>query len=103
MSTHIVWDLETLRRGTEGWEDQERLMDSAARDLRGASTAALPPSVQGAAKGFLDSWAGSAEESSAIARGFVGALQATGDDYSTTDDGADRRFSDLDGRLGPAR
>ena len=33
----------------------------------------------------------------------MGALHATADDYSTTDDATDRQFSDLDGRLGSAR
>lgn len=103
MGDPLVWDMETLRRGTAGWEDQERLMESAARDLRSASPSPLPPGVQGAATAFLNRWAGYAGESTAIARGFVGALKATGNDYSTSDDAADRQFSDLDGRLGPAR
>ena len=101
--SNLSWDMSALEQGTAGWEDQERLMDSAARDLRGASTASLPPSVQGAATGFLTRWSGYAEESREIARGFLGALQATSNDYFTTDDAADSRFSDLDGRLGPAR
>lgn len=78
-------------------------MESAARDLRSASASSLPPSVQAAATTFLTRWAGYAGESAAIARGFVGALQATSNDYSTSDDAADRQFSDLDGRLGSAR
>ena len=103
MSDPLVWQMETLRRGTQGWESQETLMDTSARELRGASASALPPSVQGAATTFLTRWAGYAGESAAIAQGFVGALHATSDDYSTTDDATDRQFSDLDGRLGPAR
>lgn len=103
MSEPLAWQTESLRRGTQGWDSQEALMESAARDLRGASCAALPPSVRGAATTFLSRWAGYAEESTSIARGFVGALRATADDYSTSDDAVDRRFSDLDGRLGPAR
>jgi hypothetical protein len=103
MGGPLVWDMQTLRLGTTGWEGQARLMDATARDLAGASASALPPSVQAAATTFLSRWSGYAEESAAIAHGFVGALTATGDDYSTSDDAADRRFSDLDGRLGPAR
>jgi hypothetical protein len=103
MSDPLVWQMESLRRGTEGWETQETLMRTSARELGGASSSALPPSVQGAATTFLGRWAGYAGESAAIAQGFVGALQATSDDYSTTDDAVDRQFSDLDGRLGPAR
>lgn len=103
MGSPLVWQMESLRRGTEGWEAQETLMETSSRELGGASSAALPPSVQGAATTFLTRWAGYAGESAAIAQGFVGALQATSDDYSTTDDAVDRQFSDLDGRLGPAR
>lgn len=100
---HLVWQLESLRVGTEGWEGQESLMESTARDFRNASSSALPPSVQGAATVFLSRWAGHADESTAIAQGFVGALRATADDYATSDDAVDRQFSDLDGRLGPSR
>lgn len=103
MSDPLVWQVQSLRMGTEGWAGQESLMESTARDLRNASPGALPPSVQGAATTFLSRWAGYADESTAIAQGFVGALEATANDYSTSDDAADRRFSDLDGRLGPAR
>lgn len=103
MGSPLVWDMQTLRLGTTGWESQERLMDSTARDFGGASASALPPGVQSAATTFLTRWAGYAAESTAIAQGFVGALQATANDYSTSDDAADRQFSDLDGRLGPAR
>ena len=103
MSSPLVWQMESLRRGTEGWEGQESLMESTARDLRNASASALPPSVQAAATTFLTRLAARADESTAIAQGFVGALRATADDYSTADDAADRQFSDLDGRLGPAR
>ena len=59
--------------------------------------------MQDAATTFLSRWAGYAGESADIAEGFVGALHATSDDYSTTDDATDRQFSDLDGRLGSAR
>lgn len=103
MGSPLVWDMQTLRLGTTGWESQERLMDSTASALRGASAGALPPSVQSAATTFLTRWSGYAEESAAIAQGFVGALKATANDYSTSDDAADRQFSDLDGRLGPSR
>ncbi|WP_210438932.1 hypothetical protein [Nocardioides xinjiangensis] len=103
MGSHLIWQLESLRTGTDGWEDQESLMDATARDFRNASASALPPSVQGAATAFLSRWAGYADESTAIAQGFVGALHATADDYSTSDDAVDRQFSDLDGRLGPRR
>jgi hypothetical protein len=103
MGSHLLWDLDVLQRGTTGWESQERLMDSTAKDFGAATSGALPPSVQGAATTFLTSWAGFAGESRAIAQGFVGALKATGNDYRTSDDAADRQFSDLDGRLGPAR
>ncbi|GAA5108009.1 hypothetical protein GCM10023339_06560 [Alloalcanivorax gelatiniphagus] len=103
MSSPLVWDMQALRLGTTGWESQERLMDSTATALRGASAGALPPSVQAAATTFLTRWSGYAEESSAIAQGFLGALRATANDYSTSDDQADRQFSDLDSRLGPAR
>ena len=103
MSDPLVWQMQSLRVGTQGWESQESLMDSAARELRGASTAPLPPSAQGAATTFLNRWTRYAEESAAIAQGFVGALGATSNDYSTSDDAVDRQFSDLDGRLGPAR
>jgi hypothetical protein len=103
VSDPLVWQMETLRRGTQGWEAQETLMDTSARELGAASAASLPPSVQAAATTFLSRWAGYAGESSAIAQGFVGALHATADDYSTTDDASDRQFSDLDGRLGSAR
>ena len=103
MSEPLVWQLESLRLGTQGWESQESLMESTARDFRNASSSALPPSVQGAATTFLSRWAGYADQSTAIAQGFVGALGATDNDYSTADDAADREFSDLDGRLGPAR
>lgn len=103
MSSPLVWDMQTLRLGTTGWESQERLMDSTARAFGSASASALPPSVQSAATTFLTRWSGYAAESTAIAQGFVGSLQATANDYSTSDDAADRQFSDLDGRLGPAR
>ncbi|RYB94613.1 hypothetical protein EUA93_09820 [Nocardioides oleivorans] len=103
MTEQLVWDLQVLQKGTTGWESQERLMDATAKDFRAASPGALPPSVQGAATAFFSTWAGLAGESTAIAQGFVGALKATGNDYSTSDDAADRQFSDLDGRLGPAR
>ena len=103
MSGPLVWQMESLRLGTQGWEAQESLMESTARGFRNASPSALPPSVQGAATTFLSSWAGYADESTAIAQGFLGALRATANDYSTSDDAADREFSDLDGRLGPAR
>ena len=102
-SDPLVWQMESLRRGTQGWESQETLMDTSARELRGASASALPPSVRGAATTWLSRWAAHAGESAAIAEGFVGALHATSDDYSTADDATDRRFSDLDGRLGSAR
>ncbi|MCY7401550.1 MAG: hypothetical protein LH477_11465 [Nocardioides sp.] len=103
MGSSLVWDVQTLRLGTTGWESQERLMDSTARDFGRASVSSLPPSVQGAATNFLTSWTGYAGESTAIAQGFIGALRATGDAYSTSDDAVDREFSDLDGRLGSAR
>ncbi|GAA1916270.1 hypothetical protein [Nocardioides hwasunensis] len=103
MGDPLVWQMETLRRGTTAWESQEELMDATARALGGASSAALPPSVQAAATSFLTGWAGHAGESAEIARGFVGALQATADDYSTSEDAVDRQFSDLGARLGPAR
>ena len=103
MGDPLIWDLQTLRLGTAGWESQERLMDATARALDSASASALPQSVQQAATTFLDRWSGYAEQSAAIAQGFVGALRATGNDYSTSDDATDRQFSDLDARLGPAR
>lgn len=103
MGGPLAWDMQTLRLGTTGWESQERLMDSTARDFDRASVSALPPSVQGAATTFLTRWAACAGESAAIAQGFIGALRATGNDYSTSDDATDRAFSDLDSRLGPAR
>jgi hypothetical protein len=103
MGDPLIWQVTTLRHGTQGWEGQESLMQSTARDLRNASASALPPSVQAAATTFLTRWAGYAEESTAIAQGFIGALRATADDYSSADDAADREFSDLDGRLGPSR
>ena len=103
MGSHLVWQLESLRIGTQGWESQESLMDTTARELRGASSSALPPSVQGAATTFLTRWAGYAGESTAMAQGFLGALKATANDYTTSDDAVDRQFSDLDGRLGPER
>jgi hypothetical protein len=103
MTDPLVWQLHSLRIGTQGWMDQQSLMESAARDLRNASPAALPPSTQGAATTFLTRWAAYADQSAAIAQGFVGALEATGNDYATSDDAVDRQFSDLDGRLGPAR
>lgn len=103
MGSHLVWEMQSLRLGTQGWESQQTLMESTARELDGASSAALPPSVQGAATTFLTRWAGYAGESAAIAEGFLGALKATSNDYATSDDAVDRQFSDLDGRLGPAR
>ncbi len=99
----LVWEMQTLSLGTTGWESQERLMGATARSFSSASASALPPSVQSAATTFLTRWSGLAAESTAIAQGFVGALQATANDYSTSDDAVDRRFSDLDGRLGPSR
>ncbi|WP_370288379.1 hypothetical protein [Nocardioides sp.] len=102
-SDPLVWQNEYLRRGTAAWEDQIDLMTTAAGELGRASVTALPPSAQGSAATFLERWSGYAQESAAIARGFHGALRATADDYSTADDATDRRFSDLDGRLGPAR
>jgi len=99
----LVWQLTSLRKGTEGWESQQALMDTSSRELGGASASALPPSVQGAGTTFLSRWAGYAGESAAIAQGFVGALRATSDDYGTTDDATDRQFSDLDARLGSPR
>lgn len=103
MSDPLVWQVATLSAGTRAWEGQQTLMETTARELGNASASALPPSVQGAATTFLTRWAGYAGESVAIAQGLVGALEATADDYSTADDAVDRQFSDLDGRLGPAR
>lgn len=103
MSSQLLWEMQVLQKGTTGWESQERLMDATAKDFGAAGSGALPPSVQGAATTFLSTWAGLAGESTAIAQGFVGALEATANDFSTTDDAADRQFSDLDARLGPAR
>ena len=57
-SDPLVWQMETLRRGTQGWESQETLMETSARELGGASAGSLPPSVQGAATTFLTRWAG---------------------------------------------
>lgn len=102
-SDPLVWQNEYLRRGTAAWEDQVDLMTTAAGDLGRASSGALPPSAQPSAGTFLQRWSGYAQESATIARGFHGALQATANDYSTAEDEADRRFSDLDGRLGPER
>lgn len=103
MGSPLIWDLQSLRQGTTGWESQERLMDSTARAFESASSSALPPSVQSAATTFLTRWSGYAAESAAIAQGLVGALQATANDYTTSEDAVDRHFSDLDGRLGPSR
>ena len=36
MSDPLVWQMETLRRGTQGWESQETLMETSARELGGA-------------------------------------------------------------------
>ena len=60
-------------------------------------------SVQASAATFLERWSGYAGESADIAEGFSGALKATLNDYTTAEDANDRQFSDIDGRLGPAR
>ncbi|MEV7430759.1 MULTISPECIES: hypothetical protein [unclassified Nocardioides] len=92
-----------LSLGSTNWRALADLMTSTSRDLEGQGTGALAPSVQGAAQAFLTAWAGYAAESSELATGFADALDARIDDYGTTDQGADSRFTDLDGRLGPAR
>lgn len=92
-----------LSHGSANWRVLAELMTSTSRDLDGQGTGALPSSVQAAAQAFLTAWAGYADESSAIATGFAEAIDARVVDYSATDQGSGNRFTDLDGRLGPAR
>lgn len=92
-----------LRQGSEDWGDLSEFMESTSRDFGGASVSALPSRVQSAAQTFLRRWEGYAQESSAIAEGFSGALDVTQRDLAQTDDATGSGFSDLDGRLGPAR
>ncbi|NHC21845.1 hypothetical protein G6553_01475 [Nocardioides sp. IC4_145] len=92
-----------LSYGSGNWRVLAELMTSTSRDLAGQGTGALAPSVQAAAEAFLTAWSGYADESSTIAIGFADAIDAQAVDYSTTDEGSGNRFTDLDGRLGPAR
>lgn len=92
-----------LRTGGQQWRALQELMATTSRDLEGAPVAGLPPAVQPAGTTFLSRWAGYAGQSAEIAGGFAGALAAAQDDFLRTEDATDRRFSDLDGRLGSAR
>ncbi|MDN4160981.1 hypothetical protein [Nocardioides abyssi] len=92
-----------LSLGSTNWQALAELMTSTSRELDRQSVAALAPGVQSAAQAFLTAWSGYAAESSTLATGFADALDARVTDYSGTDQGADERFTDLDGRLGPAR
>lgn len=94
---------DALVAGARDWRTLSRLMTTSARALADQGTAGIPSSAQGAARAFLSSWSGSASESAEIATGFAGALDATRDNYASADDATDRRFADLDGRLGPQR
>lgn len=96
-------ELSSLRAGSRDWSDLSDRMTTTATYFEQASAFSLGDSVQAAATSFLDAWAGYAEESAAIATGFSDALTAAADGYGGTDDTSDQGFSDLDGRLGPAR
>ncbi len=96
-------EYDALVKGSAEWRSLAKLMTTTASDLGSTTTSALPPRVQRAGKSFLTRWDGFARESAAIADGFAGALTATQDDTMRAGDAVDRRFSDLDGRLGPAR
>lgn len=96
-------DYAAISRGGRDWEQLAELMSETSRDLADQGVGALPPSVQGAASSFLRAWAGYAGESSAIATGFAGALDARVADYRGTDQRVDGQLTELDGRLGPAR
>lgn len=85
------------------WDDLSALMAESERDLSTASTAGLGSSVQSAATAFLTAWSGYAGESADIATGFGDALRARVADYRGTDQGSRDDFTNLDGRLGPAR
>lgn len=90
-----------LVSGAKDWESLATLMDNTSQELTDQSTSPIPESARSAASTFLTRWAGYAGESSEIATGFSGALDASVDNYFTADDAADRKFADLDGRLGP--
>jgi hypothetical protein len=92
-----------LAYGSGNWRVLVELMTTTSRDVAAQGTGALAPSVQPAAQAFLTAWSGYAAESSTLAEGFADAIDAQAVDYSTTDEGSSTRFTDLDGRLGPAR
>lgn len=96
-------EYDAIRTAVGDWQRLDELMTTSRRALADASTGALPPSVQGAASGFLTAWAGYAGESAAIAAGFAQALDATSLDFAGTDEADGARWQQLDGRLGPAR
>lgn len=101
--THIRWEAAAIAIGVERWEELEALMQDARQDLGSASVAGLAPGVQGAASSFLSAWSGYAEESRAIAEGFVGALRDATADMGSTDSEQAGDYGQLDGRLGSGR
>lgn len=90
-----------VSRTADSWSRLEELMRSTSRDFSGATVAGLAPSVQGAAKAFLDAWTGYADESAAVARGYATSLAAFAEDMGTVDQSSGEHFADLDSRLGP--
>ena len=90
-----------VARTAESWSRLEELMRSTSRDFSGATVSGVAPSVQGAAKAFLDAWTGYAEESAAVARGCSTSLEAFAADMGTADQSSGEHFADLDSRLGP--
>lgn len=96
-------ELNALRSGSRDWTELAERMATVSALFEQTSSTALGESVRAAATGFVDAWAGYAQESADIATGFSGALTAAADSYGETDDASGQGFSDLDGRLGPAR
>lgn len=93
----------SIRAGVQDWRALSQMMTRTSGSLADQTISAIPPTARTAAQAFLTAWAGYAAESADIATGFAGALEATQNNYTRADDEADRRFADLDGRLGPAR
>ncbi|ROR92551.1 hypothetical protein [Nocardioides aurantiacus] len=96
-------ELNALRAGSRDWTEVADRMSTTAELFEQTSSMSLGDSVRASAADFLDAWAGYAQESADIATGFSGALTAAADRYGETDDASGQGFSDLDGRLGPAR
>lgn len=87
----------------QAWEDLSELMERTRSDLASASATGLAPSVRTAASAFLTAWSGHAKESTAMADGFVDALDSINARYGAQEQLSEEQLRNLDGRLGPAR